>query len=75
MEAGQVRDALGLLPAEQREALALAYFGGYSQREVAMLTGVPLGTVKSRMFSGMRRLRGVLGPVLGEIATGAGGGA
>jgi RNA polymerase sigma-70 factor (ECF subfamily) len=75
MEAGQVRDALGLLPAEQREALALAYFGGYSQREVATLTGVPLGTVKSRMFSGMRRLRGVLGPVLGEIATDAGGGA
>jgi RNA polymerase sigma factor (sigma-70 family) len=75
MEAGQVRDALGRLPAEQREALALAYFGGYSQREVATLTGVPLGTVKSRMFSGMRRLRGVLGPVLGEIATEAGGGA
>jgi RNA polymerase sigma-70 factor, ECF subfamily len=75
MEAGQVRDALGDLPAEQREALALAYFGGYSQREVATLTGVPLGTVKSRMFSGMRRLRGALGPVLGEIATDAGGGA
>lgn len=75
MEAGQVRDALGRLPAEQREALALAYFGGYSQREVATLTGVPLGTVKSRMFSGMRRLRGVLGPVLGEIATEAKGGA
>jgi RNA polymerase sigma factor (sigma-70 family) len=75
LEAGQVRDALGGLPAEQREALALAYFGGYSQREVATLTGVPLGTVKSRMFSGMRRLRGALGPVLGEIATDAGGGA
>jgi RNA polymerase sigma factor (sigma-70 family) len=75
MEAGQVRDALSGLPAEQREALALAYFGGYSQREVATLTGVPLGTVKSRMFSGMRRLRGALGPVLGEIATDAGGGA
>jgi RNA polymerase sigma-70 factor (ECF subfamily) len=75
MEAGQVRDALGRLPPEQREALTLAYFGGYSQREVAALTGVPLGTVKSRMFTGMRRLRGVLGPVLGEIATEMGGGA
>jgi RNA polymerase sigma-70 factor (ECF subfamily) len=75
MEAGQVRDALSGLPAEQREALALAYFGGYSQREVATLTGVPLGTVKSRMFSGMRRLRGALGPVLREIATDTGGGA
>ncbi|TWF76112.1 RNA polymerase sigma-70 factor (ECF subfamily) [Pseudonocardia hierapolitana] len=75
MEAGQVRDALSGLPAEQREALALAYFGGYSQREVATLTGVPLGTVKSRMFSGMRRLRGALGPVLREISSDAGGGA
>jgi RNA polymerase sigma-70 factor, ECF subfamily len=75
VEAGQVRDALGDLPAEQREALLLAYFGGYSQREVATLTGVPLGTVKSRMFSGMRRLRGVLGPVLGEVSTDMGGGA
>jgi RNA polymerase sigma-70 factor (ECF subfamily) len=74
LEAGQVRDALGNLPAEQREALTLAYFGGYSQREVATLTGVPLGTVKSRMFSGMRRLRGALGPVLGEIAADTGGG-
>jgi RNA polymerase sigma factor (sigma-70 family) len=74
LEAGHVRDALGDLPAEQREALTLAYFGGYSQREVATLTGVPLGTVKSRMFSGMRRLRGALGPVLGEIAADTGGG-
>jgi RNA polymerase sigma-70 factor, ECF subfamily len=75
VDAGHVRDALGGLPAEQREALALAYFGGYSQREVAALTGVPLGTVKSRMFSGMQRLRGVLAPVLGELSTDMGGGA
>lgn len=67
--AGQVRDALGRLPAEQRQALALAYYGGYTQREVAALTGVPLGTVKSRMFTGVQRLRGVLGPLLGEFAT------
>jgi len=67
--AGQVRDALGQLPAEQRQALALAYYGGYTQREVAALTGVPLGTVKSRMFTGVQRLRGVLGPLLGEFAT------
>ncbi|MCE0766599.1 sigma-70 family RNA polymerase sigma factor [Pseudonocardia kujensis] len=65
--AGQVRDALGGLPAEQRQALALAYYGGYTQREVATLTGVPLGTVKSRMFTGLARLRAVLGPTAGEV--------
>lgn len=64
--AAQVRDALGDLPAEQRQALALAYYGGYTQREVAALTGVPLGTVKSRMFTGVRRLRDLLGPLFGE---------
>jgi RNA polymerase sigma factor (sigma-70 family) len=73
--AGQVRDALGRLPDEQREALALAYYGGYTQREVATLTGVPLGTVKSRMFTGVQRLRGVLGPLLNEVASDFGGGA
>jgi len=72
--AGQVRDALGRLPNEQREALALAYYGGYTQREVATLTGVPLGTVKSRMFTGVQRLRSVLGPLLGEVASDFGGG-
>ncbi|PVZ14145.1 RNA polymerase sigma-70 factor (ECF subfamily) [Actinomycetospora cinnamomea] len=60
--AGKVRDALASLPAEQREALALAYFGGYTQREVASLVGVPLGTVKSRMFTGTKKLRSLLGP-------------
>ena len=53
----EVRVALGELPAPQREALALAYYGGYTQREVAALTGVPLGTVKTRMLSGMRKLK------------------
>ncbi len=56
----QVRDALRGLPPPQREALALAYFGGYTQREVAVLTGAPLGTVKTRMLAGMRRLAQVL---------------
>ena len=73
--AGQVRDALGGLPVEQRQALALAYYGGYTQREVAALTGVPLGTVKSRMFTGVQRLRSVLGPLLGDVATDFLGGA
>lgn len=73
--AGQVRDALGQLPAEQRQALALAYFAGFTQREVAALTGVPLGTVKSRMFSGVQRLRSALGPLVGDAVIDTGGGA
>lgn len=75
LAAGQVRDALGRLPAEQREALALAYYGGYTQREVAALTGVPLGTVKSRMFTGVQRLRQVLGPLFSDVTSDLPGGA
>lgn len=53
----RVRLALHTLPQPQREALSLAYFGGYTQREIAGLTGTPLGTVKTRMLAGMRRMR------------------
>ena len=56
----RVRAALDGLPAPQREALALAYFGGYTQREIAGMTATPLGTVKTRMLAGMRRMRDVL---------------
>lgn len=56
----QVRGALSQLPAPQREALLLAYFGGYTQQEVAALVGVPLGTVKTRMAAGMRKLKDAL---------------
>jgi RNA polymerase sigma factor (sigma-70 family) len=56
----EVRAALAQLPSAQREALALAYFGGYTQREVATLVGVPLGTVKTRMAAGMRKLKQAL---------------
>lgn len=63
--ASQVRAALHRLPFEQRQVLALAYFGGHTQREIAVLTGVPLGTVKSRMFTAVQRLRSLLADQLG----------
>ena len=66
--AGQVRDALAQLSGPQRQALALAYYGGYTQSEVALITGVAVGTVKSRMFTGLRRLRDLLGPSLDDPA-------
>jgi RNA polymerase sigma factor (sigma-70 family) len=56
----RVRAALAELSEPQREALVLAYFGGYTQREIAGLTSTPLGTVKTRMLAGMRALRGRL---------------
>jgi RNA polymerase sigma-70 factor (ECF subfamily) len=53
----RVRAALQTLPEPQKEALTLAYFGGYTQREIAGITSTPLGTVKTRMLAGMKRLK------------------
>jgi len=68
--AEQVRSALGALSPAQREARTLAYYGGYTHREVAALTGAPLSTVKTRMLGGMRRLKEDLGRLAGGLAGG-----
>lgn len=60
LRGAEVRAALSTLPEAQREVLVLAYFGAYTQREIAAITGAPLGTVKTRTLLAMRRLRDVL---------------
>jgi len=57
---GLVSDALAKLPDEQKRPIMLAYFDGLSQTEIATRTGAPLGTVKTRMRTGMIRLRELL---------------
>jgi len=68
-ERERVQAALRQLPDQQREALELAYYGGFSQSELAERLGQPVGTIKSRMFTGLARLRELLGePGPGETA-------
>jgi RNA polymerase sigma-70 factor (ECF subfamily) len=55
-----VRAALAQIPAEQREAIELAYFGGLTQQEIAALQGVPLGTAKGRVRIGLQKLKSLL---------------
>jgi len=57
----RVRRCLGSLTELQRESVTLAYYGGYTYREVAGLLGVAVGTVKTRMRDGLIRLRDCLG--------------
>lgn len=61
LEVEQVRRALHRLTDLQREAVTLAYYGGYTHREVAELLDVPLGTVKTRLRDGLIRLRDEMG--------------
>ena len=55
-----VQDALNRLPADQRQAIELAYYGGLTQSELAEKLSQPLGTIKSRMFTGLQRLQTLL---------------
>jgi len=59
-ERARVQSALQMLSAEQRRTLELAYYGGLTQSELAERLGEPLGTIKSRMFHALQRLRRIL---------------
>jgi len=56
----EVREALGTLPPEQRQVLEMAYFEGKTQVAIAEALGIPLGTVKTRTFAALRKLRAQL---------------
>jgi RNA polymerase sigma-70 factor (ECF subfamily) len=60
LERTAVREAMSSLPAEQRQAVELAYFAGYSHREIADMTSVPLSTVKGRMRLALEKLSSYL---------------
>ena len=60
-EAQQVRTALVDLPAEQRQVIELAYFGGFSHSQIAEMLKLPAGTVKGRMRLGLTKMRTTLG--------------
>jgi RNA polymerase sigma-70 factor (ECF subfamily) len=60
LDAEEVRAAVVLLPADQREAIEMAYFQGFTHHEIAERTGTPLGTVKGRLRLGLRKLASAL---------------
>jgi RNA polymerase sigma-70 factor (ECF subfamily) len=58
--AEHLQEVVKSLPVDERRAIELAYFGGHTYREVATMLGQPEGTVKSRIRSGLKRMRGLL---------------
>ncbi len=64
LNAEKVRAALSRLPNEQREPIELGFFSGITHEEIAKRTGIPLGTIKTRIRAGLRRLRGELDGVV-----------
>jgi RNA polymerase sigma-70 factor (ECF subfamily) len=61
LEGDRVRKALAALPDDQRIAIEMGFFGGVTHAEIATRTGAPLGTIKTRIRAGLRRLRDQLG--------------
>jgi RNA polymerase sigma-70 factor (ECF subfamily) len=66
-EARQIRSALGELPADQRQVIELAYFGGFSHSQIAEMLKLPTGTVKGRMRLGLTKMRIALGDPSGMV--------
>jgi RNA polymerase sigma-70 factor (ECF subfamily) len=66
-EAHHVRSALGELPAEQRQVIELAYFGGFTHSQIAEMLKLPAGTVKGRMRLGLTKMRVTLGDPTGAV--------
>jgi len=60
-DAAKVRAAVAALPADQRDCVTLAFFGGLSYREVALKLGIPEGTAKSRLRLALAKLSATLG--------------
>ena len=67
-EAQEIRQALHNLPSEQSRVIELAYFGGFTQTEIASMLQTPIGTVKGRMRLGLEKMRAQLGS-LREVTT------